>query len=263
MRILVVAATSLEIAPLVQRLSRPAPVQNASRPAPVQNAWRPALAGPEVPEVRLKADATSDSKADATSDSKDERLIAYVYRSHDVDVLVTGVGMVATAAWTSRVLAETRYDFALNLGVCGSFNPALPLGGVVHVVSDRIAELGAEDDDRFLPIEELGLPTEYRFVNALMPDNPVLRGLPIVNGITVNTVHGSEESIAAVVRRFDPDVESMEGAGFMQACQIHGVVRAQVRAVSNVVGKRNRAAWRLDEAIAGVCGSGLEILDTV
>ena len=38
-------------------------------------------------------------------------------------MLTTGVGMVATAAWCSRALAESSYDLALNFGVCGSFDP--------------------------------------------------------------------------------------------------------------------------------------------
>ena len=169
--------------------------------------------------------------------------------------------MVSTAVWTARVLSEARYDLALNVGVCGSFNRSLPLGGVVHVVSDRIAELGAEDKDRFLPIEELGLPTEYKFANPSIPDNAALRRLPSVSGISVNTIHGNAESIAAVVRRFNPDVETMEGAGFMHACQIHGIAFAQVRAVSNRVEQRNRGAWRLDEAIDALCRAALEILE--
>src|SRR5262249_14551510 len=63
---------------------------------------------------------------------------------HVIDLLITGVGMVATAAWSSRALARTQYDVALNLGVCGSFDTAFAPGAVVHVISDRIAELGAE-----------------------------------------------------------------------------------------------------------------------
>ena len=44
--------------------------------------------------------------------------------AHAIDVLTTGVGMVATAAWCSRVLAKQDYDLALNVGVCGSFDTA-------------------------------------------------------------------------------------------------------------------------------------------
>jgi futalosine hydrolase len=82
-----------------------------------------------------------------------------------------------------------------------------------------------------------------------------------VSGITVNTVHGDEESIARVRERFDPDVETMEGAAFMYACLIHGVPFAQVRAVSNMVERRNRAAWKLDEAISNLGTVACQILE--
>jgi futalosine hydrolase len=176
--------------------------------------------------------------------------------------------MVATAAWCSRVLSGTSYDLVLNLGVCGSFDPSLSPGAVAHVASDRIAELGAEDGDRFLTVGELQLlgDDDFPFADGLLvnrqpPAIPPLRALPAVHGITVNRVHGREDSIAAVVERFHPQVESMEGAAFMYACLIHGVPFAQVRGVSNVVERRNRAAWRLREAIDGVCRAGLGILE--
>jgi futalosine hydrolase len=178
----------------------------------------------------------------------------------DVDVLIAGVGMVAAAARTSGALARTRYDLALNLGICGSFDPALSPGTVVHVVSDEMPELGAEDGEAFLSIDDLSLPrseappfSNGRLVNAAVPANPVLTCLPAVHGITVNTVHGNERSIAETVRRFAPQVESMEGAGFMYACLLHAVSFAQVRAVSNMVERRNRSAWKIDEAIASLC----------
>ncbi len=224
MRILLVAATSLEIDPLLAELHH-----------------------------------TSTGSARVTS---------YTRGGHDVDVLVTGVGMVATAAWSSRVCAGQRYDLALNLGVCGSFDRALAPGAVVHVISDCLAELGAEDDDRFVTIQDLGLlGTEEwpfrggRLVNENPPANATLSRLPAVRGITVNTVHGNDRSIGLAAQRFDPQVESMEGAAFMYACMIHEVPFAQVRAVSNVVERRNRGAWAMPEAISKLCQTSLNILD--
>jgi futalosine hydrolase len=189
------------------------------------------------------------------------RLNSHTQGRHDVDVLITGVGMVSTAAWCSHVLARKAYDLALNFGVCGSFDPTLGLGSVVHVVSDRIAELGAEDDDAFLTIEDLNLPADHHFVNAAPPANPALARLPAVNGISVNTVHGNARSIAAVTARFGPQVESMEGAAFMCACQIHGLPFAQVRAVSNIVEQRNRDAWHMAEAIGSLGRTAIDILN--
>lgn len=178
-----------------------------------------------------------------------------------LDTLITGVGMVATAAKTARALALTRYDLAFNFGVCGSFDRRLQPGRVVHVVSDRIAELGAEDDEAFLTVEELGLPADPALVNRDPPDNELLGNLPAVSGITVNTVHGNERSIAEIVRRFSPQVESMEGAAFMHACLLSRVPFAQVRAVSNVVEKRSREAWNLGEAIANLNRCAQAILE--
>jgi futalosine hydrolase len=178
----------------------------------------------------------------------------------DVDVLVTGVGMVSTAARCARALALTRYDLALNVGICGSFDRALAPGSVVHVVRDHIAELGAEDNDQFVTIEAIRLPAEWTFVNSAPPPLAALRALPAVNAITVNTVHGNERSIAAVMERFRPEVESMEGAAFMSACLISNVTFAQVRAVSNIVERRNRGAWRVAEAIERLAEATRRIL---
>ena len=186
---------------------------------------------------------------------------------HEVDVLVSGVGMVATATWCAQALSRDRYGLALNLGVCGTFDRSLPLGSVVHVVSDRFSELGAEDGDAFLTIEELQLLgddespfTGGRLVNQSPPRSATLASLRAVDGITVSTVHGREESIAAVAGRFSPQVESMEGAAFMYACLVHGQPFAQIRAVSNVVERRNRAAWKLTEAIETLGATALKVL---
>lgn len=224
MRVLLVTATELELAPLVARLT----------PASISS----------------------------------ERLRAFTCASHHVDILTTGVGMIATATWCGRVLARQSYDLAVNLGVCGSFDAAYPPGTVVNVMTDCIPELGAEDDQQFLTVQQLGLlgPDEPpfnrgRLVNPHTPANRVIAGLPAVNGITVNTVHGNANSIARVAERFTPDVETMEGAAFMYACLASGARFAQVRAVSNMVETRNRAAWKLPEAVHALCDAGLQMLD--
>ncbi len=223
MRILLVAATALEVAPLASALSLP----------------------PEGAILRSGR-----------------------HRGHHLDVLVTGVGMVATAVWSAKTLADHHYDLALNLGVCGSFDAALSPGAVVHITADCLSELGAEDGEEFLTIHQMQLLAESEFpytngqlLNAAPPANVSLQALPEVRGVTVNTVHGAEASIAQVKHRFAPQVESMEGAAFMYACLIANVPFAQVRAVSNVVERRNRAAWKMPDAINALTRIGRAILD--
>jgi len=200
--------------------------------------------------------------------NSDGRVRSCKRANHDIDVLTTGVGMVATAAWSSRVLAMHEYDVALNLGVCGSFDPGIPPGDVVHVVSEELPEMGAESDDAFLTLHDLKLLArddfpfrDGRLTNVEPPTMAGLGELPRVHGITVNTVHGRDSSIAAVRQRCEPQVETMEGAAFMYSCLIRGTPFAEIRAVSNVVEKRNRAAWKLGEAIDNLNSAALRIID--
>src|SRR3954451_22099998 len=141
---------------------------------------------------------------------RSSRLKSYAHERHAVDILTTGVGMVATATWCSGVFARERYDLVLNGGVCGSFRPALPPGTVVHVTTDRIADLGAEDGDAFLSVQELQLLgddefpwTRGRLVNSAPPKNKALRALPVGDAITVNTAHGNAATIARAVERYN------------------------------------------------------------
>lgn len=177
--------------------------------------------------------------------------------------------MVATAAWCSRTCAAEHYDLAVNLGLCGSFDPAVTPGTVVHVTADRLAELGAEDGEEFLSIHQLQLLNEDEFpfeggmlVNAAPPALEPLMELRQVSGITVNTVHGNARTIAGVRARYRPDVESMEGAAFMYSCLVAGVPFAQVRAVSNAVERRNRGAWNIEQAIDALGAVAVRLLES-
>jgi futalosine hydrolase len=166
-----------------------------------------------------------------------------------VDVLITGVGMTATAFYLGKQLTK-KYDLAINVGVAGSYRRKIALGTVVNVVSDLFSDLGAEDGDKFLTLEELGLVRSLKFgVSGLKLVSPWINKLPKVNGITVNTVHGNPRSIKKVGRRFHPDVESMEGAAFFFGCKQYNIPAVQIRAISNYVERRNKRNWELDLAV--------------
>jgi futalosine hydrolase len=53
----------------------------------------------------------------------------------------------------------------------------------------------------------------------------------------------------------------MEGAAFAYACRLGGVPYAQVRAVSNVVERRNREAWQIEQAIRQLNETARRILE--
>ncbi|PST84504.1 futalosine hydrolase [Pedobacter yulinensis] len=171
-------------------------------------------------------------------------------RHEHFDLLVTGVGMTATAFALGRfVLPE--HTLLLNLGIAGSFDPDFPPGTLVRVCTDTFSELGAEDGEKFLPLDELGFGSA-----SLQPENrrqyPLAEALPAAAGITVNTVHGNEKSIETLLSRYGSGlrlVESMEGAACFHAALQLDIDCLQVRAISNRVERRNRNAWQIGRAI--------------
>jgi futalosine hydrolase len=194
-------------------------------------------------------------------------LSSYSFKKYQIDVLITGVGIHATAFYLGKYLCN-KYDFAINAGIAGSFNRNLEIGSVVNVYSDCFAELGAEDDTEFLSVFDLGLigKNEFPFNNGMLENkwdltNPIIDKLPKVNGITVNKVHGNEDTIAKVFQLFHPYTESMEGAAFLYACCMENIPCLQLRSISNYVEKRNREAWNIPLALQNLHKSILTIYD--
>ncbi|MVN92256.1 futalosine hydrolase [Mucilaginibacter aquatilis] len=179
------------------------------------------------------------------------------------EILITGVGMTATAFALGRHLATNQYDLAINLGIAGSFDRNIALGNVVEVVEDAFTELGAEDDSRFITLDQLGFGRTIYKTAARVTNYMPGQNLWQVTAATVNTVHGEEASIAKLHQRTAPQLESMEGAAFFYACEQAGVPALQIRAVSNYVEKRNREAWKIGLAVKNLNTFAAEFLRAV
>ncbi|MGW6913495.1 futalosine hydrolase [Kitasatospora sp. NPDC054939] len=184
----------------------------------------------------------------------------------DVDVLAGGVGPAASAAAASAALAAHRYDLVVSAGIAGGFAPHAPVGATV--VADLIvaADLGAETPDGFASVTDLGFGTvrhtpapaavalAARALEAGRGADPAPAG-PVLTGpvLTVSTVTGSAERAAALAARHPgAAAEAMEGFGVAEAAARHGLPVLELRTVSNPVGPRDRAAWRIGEALAAL-----------
>lgn len=168
---------------------------------------------------------------------------------HQIKVLITGVGMVSTAFELGKHLATQSYDLAINAGIAGSFDTQLPVGQVLHITDDAFADLGAEDGDNFLSIDDLGFGQAAVSPIAPAKSYKRLTKLQPAKAITVGRVHGNEASIAKTLARLKPQVESMEGAAFFYACNQFQLPSVQIRAISNMVERRNREKWNIDLAV--------------
>jgi futalosine hydrolase len=180
----------------------------------------------------------------------------YRYKQYDIDILITGVGMVPTAVFTSIVLSKYKYDAVFNVGICGSFNLDIPLGTVLNITSDCLPETGAEDGEHFLSLIDLKLLDQDEFpfsggklINDSVFDSNLINSLLIATGVTVNTVHGNALNIESFLKREHVDVESMEGAAFMFSCKLHKNRHIQIRSVSNYIEDRDVSKWDIQLAI--------------
>ena len=165
-------------------------------------------------------------------------------------VLVGGVGPAAAAAATSAALARQPYELVVSAGIGGGF-PPLTLGDIAVAAEIAFADLGVLTETGFAP---LGFGTEhYQVAPRLAIELADATGGHLGSILTVATVTGTAATAAALIERHpDAVAEAMEGAGVAAAATLHGVAFGEIRAVSNLVGPRDRGSWRIPEALGSL-----------
>jgi futalosine hydrolase len=186
------------------------------------------------------------------------------------DVVAGGVGATAVAAATATTLVRAEYEGApyevvVSAGIGGAFVDAARLGDLLVAARIVVADLGADAPDGFLSVEELGFGTT---TYAALPLDHLKPGaestFDVVRGnlLTVNTATGTAER-AAWLRSRHPEAigEAMEGYGVAVAAARFGLPVAEVRAVSNLIGPRDRSAWRIGEALTTLTAAAAPIVE--
>jgi futalosine hydrolase len=173
------------------------------------------------------------------------------------DVLVGGVGSVAAAARTARRLAtaESGYSLVICAGIAGGFVGQAEVGSLVVAAEIIAADLGAETPDGFCSVDELGFGSARVQVEDKLASRltEALRaaGLPVCHGpiLTLSTVTGTAATASELKARVpEAAAEAMEGYGVAIAAKDSGLPVLEIRSISNAVGPRNKAAWRMKEA---------------
>jgi futalosine hydrolase len=169
---------------------------------------------------------------------------------HNSAVIVGGVGPAASAAATAAALARQRYDLVVCAGIGGGFPPAQ--AGEIAVASDvAFADLGVETVDGFQSFEFA--TDRYPVASDVAQTVADRTGARLGTVLTVASVTGTAERARSLVTRYpDAVAEGMEGAGVAAAATLHGVPFVEIRAISNLVGPRDRAAWRIADACAAL-----------
>lgn len=175
----------------------------------------------------------------------------YQLNSKEIKILITGAGIAFTSYALGKFYATNTVDLAINIGIAGAFNRNLALGEVVNVQSDCFGDFGVElADGSFSSIFQLDWmnPNQFPFVNGMLINSLSQPTLKAVKGMTINKVHGNENSISKLDLS-KIDIESMEGAAFFYATQIEKIPCYQFRSISNYVENRNKSNWNIPLAI--------------
>jgi futalosine hydrolase len=191
--------------------------------------------------------------------------------SFETDLLITGIGSMATA-WSLKqwIILNEKPDLAINAGIAGSFNERLNIGDVVMPVSDCFADAGVEDGENFLTLFESGLinANDFPYKDGLLYTdtryNEKMKSiLEPVRAITVNTATGSETTRGKLLKKFNPDIETMEGATFFYICSREDIPFLALRAISNKVESRNKNNWNIDLALHNLSEKLIDVLLTL
>lgn len=179
-----------------------------------------------------------------------------------VMICITGIGMHRMAYSLGRQFHLHKPDLCINAGIAGTFPGKAEIGDVVHVISEIMADLGAEDaNGELLLPDALGLEEDISSVTGLVNHAAIQYAfLKNVKGITVNKAHGTERSIRNAIDTWDPDVETMEGGAFFYCCLKAVVPFLEIRSISNLVEPRKRQHWDIPLAVSNLNAQLVEIL---
>lgn len=187
--------------------------------------------------------------------------------------VATGVGKVNSAAIAALAISAARPDVVVLVGIGGAFpQSGLVPGQAVMATTDTHMDTGAGHGAGWSGMESMGFPllpavpgrpqATYNRIE-LAPATPELAqaiGVPAVPFGTADAVTADEATARLLAQLHRVSVESMEGAAVAQVGLALGVPVLQVRGVSNMVGDRNKANWRIKEAVASACAAARRLV---
>jgi futalosine hydrolase len=189
----------------------------------------------------------------------------FIKENPAMDVLIAGVGIPSTVFQLTRKLIQQEYDMVIQAGIAGTFHNKIEKSTVVVVERDIFGDLGSFEKNHFKTLFENGLLDE--------DDQPYKKGwlsnpnrylessdLKVVKGITVNSITDDDFRIDELAKKFDPDIETMEGAALHYVCLMLKVPFLQLRSISNAVGERDKGKWNIADAVSNL---NLEIKNVI
>jgi futalosine hydrolase len=181
-------------------------------------------------------------------------------------VLIAGIGSMSTAYWLTKTVASKRPDMMIQAGIGGSYSTDYPPGSAVLINEEVTGDLGVEENNDFKDVFDMGLPqiTDPYTGKSLINNNVELlqqQNLPLVKAVTISEITTRQQRIQQLQQKYQPVVESMEGAAFHYVALTEKIPFIQLRTISNFVGERDKTKWKMKEAIVLLNEKLIEIVE--
>ncbi|WP_295124533.1 futalosine hydrolase [uncultured Chitinophaga sp.] len=175
----------------------------------------------------------------------------YTLFKNEIQILAAGIGMMHTAYHVSKALFTYQPQLAIQAGIAGCFHHSWPLGEVVVIYEEVMGDLGVEEQDAYKDLFDTGLWKEDTapFRGRSLFNDGILPAYRKAKGVTINTVTGTQATVDNLQQKYNPDMESMEGAAFHYLCLNERVPFIQLRSISNYVEVRDKSKWNIPLAI--------------
>ncbi|MBK6825519.1 MAG: hypothetical protein IPG86_00845 [Chitinophagaceae bacterium] len=127
------------------------------------------------------------------------------------DVLISGIGLTATTYSLSGQLRIKQPDLVIQAGVGGCFDPKIPLGTVLAVKQEAIADQSVIELNQLRTLFDLQLvpQDQYPYQKGwLLNKSEVLKKtrLKKVKGISVNEITTSRQKVRFTRKHFNPSL---------------------------------------------------------
>ena len=168
----------------------------------------------------------------------------------DVKVKLCGFGPIASAAIASQLINDLRPSEIMLVGIAGSYDDELKVGSAYSFSSIACDGVGVGQGESFRTASQMGWShwsTDAETIGdeIQVNENGENRQLLTVCSASEGTVMVSDRR-----KRFPKaSAEDMEAFSVAVACRLHGVPLHVVRGISNIAGDRDKANWRIKEAI--------------
>ncbi len=176
----------------------------------------------------------------------------------DIIFHTSGIGMMATTFSLAKAIEQHKPALVVQVGIAGCFDNTITFGSVVVVGKEYMADMGVTENHEWKDVFDMNLSDSNEFpfsnkqlINPNIPEFNVLKS-PVVTGVSVNTITTDVLHIQQIKKHYHPFLESMEGAALHYVCLKNCIPFIQIRAISNLVGERDKKRWKIKESISNL-----------